>query len=64
MKKKQTLQIAVYEAAQFIERAEKILDAKEDYWMKTNAADRGALNRQSMELTRALAKYRKQDSYE
>ncbi len=63
MDKRKELIETVKQAADFIQKAEKILDAKKEYWMHNNAADRGALNRQSMELTRSLAKYRKTGSY-
>lgn len=59
MSKKQSLQNAIREAEEFIRRGNALLDDGEDYWMYKNAADRGALNRQSMELTRALAEFRK-----
>ena len=59
MNKKQSLENAIREAEEFIRRGNVLLNDDEYYWMYKNTADRGALNRQSMELTRALAAFRK-----
>lgn len=63
MSKKQSLQNAIKEAEEFIRRGNALLNDGQEYWMYKNAADRGALSRQSMELTRALAAYRKTGSH-
>lgn len=61
MNKKYALEKAVAEARNFIEQAEELLGeaSATTHWMNTNAALRGSVNRKSMDLTRALAEFRK-----
>ncbi len=54
------VKICIKEAKEFIERAKVVLErAKEDKYIFFGCKETGALRRQSLELTRALAELRK-----